>query len=231
MRKRDVIKRTLFTLDKWGLLAALVMGALILYFGSFGGYGMFFILVLIWFLALSALATSFKKEAKKRIGVYERARGWKNVVANGAVPFIVAMLFFLNMKYDIVTPTVLVVSYVASVGAVAADKFSSEIGVLGGKPVSIISFKEVEIGKSGGISFLGSAAGVFASMLVALSLFNTKYFTFYFLVVVAASFIGNVFDSIFGHFEENGIGNKYTSNAACSLIGFVSCFLILIYLA
>jgi hypothetical protein len=47
---------------------------------------------------------------------------------------------------------------------------------------------------------------------------NSAIFAFIFAIIVGG-FIGTLVDSILGHFEEKGIGNKYSSNFVCSVAG------------
>ena len=59
-------------------------------------------------------------------------------------------------------------------------------------------------------SFIGAAIIGFSGMAVGLSPL--------FVVIIAVSgLLGSVVDSIAGHFEEKGIGNKYTSNILCAI--------------
>ncbi len=216
---------SLLTLDKHGILAAAVIALLLILLGGF--MGIFFFLVLLWFLILSAVATRYGKKKKKMLGVYEESRGWKNVVANGIMPVIVAVAYFVNAHVGFIDPTALVVAYVASVGAVTADKFASEIGVLDGDPIMLFTLKPARKGVSGAVTWLGLAAGLLASMLIGAALVFEEGFPIYMLVVIISGFVGNIVDSALGYFENKGIGNKYTSNFACALAGAVAAVLLL----
>ena len=54
------------------------------------------------------------------MGLYEHERGWENVLSNGLLPSILA----------IGSPYLGPFPFIASIAAVTADKFGSEIGVL-----------------------------------------------------------------------------------------------------
>ncbi len=221
------------TLDVVGLLAALTLGALILVFG-----GLAELAVMLAFLIVSAAATRYGKERKIRIGTYENVRGWKNVAANGAVPLALAFAQFL-LRTGVLQETgaalpqhlffALVVGYAASVSAITADKLSSEIGVLDARAFGLLTLKRGRPGVSGLVSALGLEAGFLAALLVA-AVWAVIYvgggivpMTSAVLLVVAvivfSGILGDLADSFFGFFEERGIGNKYTSNIACSFSG------------
>lgn len=207
------------TLDIDGLLLATGMGLLLLTFG--GAQAGFFLVTIVWFLLLSALVTDIGKSKKIKIGMYEPARGWRNVLANGIIPLLIVII------YAMVGNPFLAVAYAASVASVTADKFSSEIGMLNGKPIMLIGLQRVKQGTSGGVSVLGLVAGIVASVLIGLALVLMQNFVFYLFVVVFSAFIGNLVDSFLGFFERKGVGSKYTSNALCALTGGAVCFLIL----
>ena len=138
----------------------------------------------------------------------------------------------------------------ASVAAVTADKFSSELGVLDGEPTSIVTFKKVEKGTSGGVTLFGIGMGVLGAFLIAIVsafvffLFNPVLFgcpqsgcgsvpLLLILLIVAAcigGFFGTISDSYLGYFEEKGVGNKYTSNFICSIIGALAGFAIVVFI-
>ena len=209
--------KTFLTLDLLGLGVALFMGVLILIFG--GSEGLWFLLIIILFLVVSALVTRFKKGRKIAMKTYERARGWKNVVANGAVPLIASFAFFLNAHYNYTRPEILVVAYVASVASITADKFSSEIGILDNRVLDILTLKRTRPGKSGGVSALGIAAGAVGAFIISLGLLSFSNAMALMAVVVFSGLAGDLADSVLGYFEEKGIGNKYTSNFVCAVVG------------
>ena len=234
----------IFTLDRMGVVLAFVFGALLWFLGL--GIGYFMVLESIVFIVVAALATDLGTAYKKRVGTYQRDRGVKNVMANGLAPLFMAVGFFLATNYLQLghANLLFLVGFVGSVAAVAADKFGSEIGVFGGRPVMIFGWRRVRIGTSGGITMLGLLAGLLASAIMAVptvtvaqfvvasslpqgygtlvhgpSLWVSMPMLVLMLSVVAGGFIGNVADSALGYFEEKGTGNKYTSNFFSSVIG------------
>ena len=207
--------RTLFTLDKKGIGSALILGLLLLIFG-----GISFLLIMLLFLVLSSFVTYYGVKAKSSMQLFEKSRSWKNVVANGIVPLFVSIAYYFNPSIE------LIFVYVVSVAAVTADKFASEIGVLDGIPRSILNFKKVKKGTSGGVTLLGIFASLLGSFLISIVLIPFGIY----LVIISTilGLFGSIVDSISGVFEEKGYGNKYTSNILCSLSASILAYLILL---
>ncbi len=216
---------SLFTLDISGTLLALAFGIAVLYFGL--GLWWFFIAVLVDFLVLSSLATKAGDGVKSGIRGYEKVRSWKNVAANGVVPVMVIIAYFLNAAYQFAPSYIFVAAFVASVAAITADKFASEFGVLDGTPTTLITGKKARKGTSGAITWFGTLMGIVASFFVGFTYFAIGQSLFVFAVIIVAGVAGNLVDSFFGYFEENGIGNKYTSNILCSAAGALVCLAVL----
>ena len=226
------------TLDMKGVALAVALAILMLYFGGWQ-YGWTFVAVMVFFLVLSAIVTRLGMKYKKNAKLYQETRGVKNVMANGLGPLIFALLVYVAMSYDM-NAMPFVVGFIASAAAVAADKFSSEIGVLNGAPTSIVTFRKLRKGTSGGVTWLGLSAGLIGSLLVAM-LGVTLVFAmgtwncpsngcggtilhYYLLLLLYATIggaAGTVTDSYLGHLEERNIGSKYTSNFFCSIAGGV----------
>jgi uncharacterized protein (TIGR00297 family) len=217
----------LFTLDSKGILLAVAMGALILFLG--GADGLLFLSDLLLFLVLSAAVTRIGKIKKLGIGVYEHVRSWRNVLANGAVPTAAALLYWLNSWHPFVTPGILVLAYVASVCAVTADKFGSELGVLDGEPTMLLTLKRTKKGVSGGVTGIGLLSSLVGSAIIGLSALLFGGGLAGVAIVTLAGFLGSIVDSILGYFEENGIGNKFTSNFFCSVTGLLACLFMLLW--
>lgn len=215
---------SLLTLDSKGIIAALVLGILIFLLG--GVYGPFFILVILTFLVISAFATLVGRRKKVAMASYREMRGWKNVAANGVMPLLAALAYAINPMGAYAQ--VFVVVYVASIAAAAADKFGSELGVLDGQPVSIVTFKRARKGSSGAVSAFGLLMSLVAAVIMAMFVLPMGLGMGAFAVVVLAGFAGSIVDSLFGHFEEKGIGDKYTTNVMCAASAFIIAFFLLI---
>lgn len=193
-------------LDKWGILLAVLMAVIIWFFG-----GLNYLALMLSFLVLGVIATRYEHSVKRDMGIYEHERGWENVLSNGLVPTVLAVASIF------VGP----VPFIASIAATTSDTFASEIGVLEkGKPFSLENFRRVKPGTSGAVSIMGTIAslvGATAIGIIAIFLFGINPFTA--LLVAVAGFLGSFVDTIFGIFEERGVGTKGTTNFICALTG------------
>ncbi len=226
---------TFLTLDVKGALAALLLGGVLF---VLDGFGFLFVTFMLYFLVLSAVVTTIGRKRKKHLGVYQNSRSIANVLSNGCGPLIFAVgVFFsiaLNHPFWI---CITLAGFGASVAAITADKFSSEIGVLDGTPSDILNMRKVSKGASGGVTALGLSAGLLAAILIALPFgylvspafpLNLAGLAYYVILAVAlGGFVGTLVDSILGHFEERKIGNKFSSNFFCSICGGIVGMLVL----
>ncbi|MFH0927696.1 MAG: DUF92 domain-containing protein [Candidatus Micrarchaeota archaeon] len=196
-------------LDRLGLVLALVMGAAVLVLGSVE----FFVIFLV-FLAASVLVTKQGYAQKRELGIYEHERSWENVLANGIVPTAAA----------IASPLIGPGAYLGSVAAIAADKFASELGVLGPAPKSLLTFKEGKRGESGCVSPLGTLVSFSGAMIIAISahfLMPASVDAWQMVYIGLVGFAGSFADSLAGVLEERGIGTKATTNAICAVVGAI----------
>ncbi|MDD5340441.1 MAG: DUF92 domain-containing protein [Candidatus ainarchaeum sp.] len=193
-------------LDKGGILLAVVFGAILLISG-----GPAYLALMLAFFLLAVIVTRYEYEIKRDMGLYEHERGWENVLSNGLLPAILAIL----------SPFIGPMPFIASLAAVMADKFGSEIGVLAAEnPVSILEFKPVKPGTSGGMSSLGTVASLAgATTIGACAIFAFGLNPTQALLVGLAGLAGSIADTVFGVFEERGFGTKGTTNFICSLVG------------
>jgi uncharacterized protein (TIGR00297 family) len=246
----------ILTLDLKGVALAFVIAFFLLLCGGFTVDSLFFVGLMVYFLLLSAAVTRVGKKFKKKAKLWEETRGIKNVMANGYGPLIYATLFALGWSYLQALQPFFLVAFAASAAAVTADKFSSEIGVLGSVPISIMTGKPVKKGVSGGVTLLGTLSGLFGAFLIALPIVAYHSFAFaegaglsqcstvcfgaiapaitiqaWLLAVTIGGFIGTLVDSVLGYYEEKGIGSKYSSNFACSIAGGLVGMLVYLLLA
>jgi uncharacterized protein (TIGR00297 family) len=201
----------LLLLDLKGIFCAFILGIIVVVFSrNLWAQNLF---LLVSFLILSVFATKYRHEEKKEKGIYEHERGWENVVSNGLIPGICIFLFYFFGREFIF-------SYICSIAAVNSDKFASEFGVLSERPISLKNFKKVKQGTSGAISFLGTFMAFVGSILIGtIAYFLYKFDPFLIFYVGFAGLIGCFFDTFAGILEEEGIGNKSTSNIICSIVG------------
>ncbi len=206
--KTSKVRKTLL-LDKKAILLALVLGVLL------AVIDVFYLIMMLIFLTLAVIATKYRYYDKKQMGVYEHERGWENVLANGLVPLIGALL----------SPG----AFLGSLSAVMSDKFASELGILGKDPINLRNFKKTKRGTSGAVSLFGTWMSLIGALLIGLSalLLFPQYSLWQVLLIGLIGFLGSVVDSIFGVFEEKGIGTKTTTNIICAIIGLILGFILL----
>jgi len=185
------------SLNKSGALAATFVGTII--FGL-GGW-QWAILLLTFFITSSGLSRAFKK---RKQGLDEKfskghARDAGQVFGNGGVATLFVVLHALYPESGIGW-----VGFAASLAAVNADTWATELGVLNPTPPRMITDprRRVEMGTSGGISLWGTVASLLGSSIIALfavllspsGTLNTNYF----LLITAAGLAGSLFDSFLG---------------------------------
>lgn len=195
-------------LDKGGILLAVIFGAAVLVFG-----GPPYLALMLAFFVLAMAVTRYEYELKREMGLYEHERGWENVLSNGLLPALLALA----------SPYVGPIPFIASIAAITADKFGSEIGVLSAdNPLSVLDLKPVKPGTSGGMSTLGTVASLGGATVVgACAMFLFGINPTQALLVGIAGLFGSLVDTVFGAFEERGFGTKGTTNFICSLAGAV----------
>lgn len=194
-------------LDFAGLGLAAVMGVIVALVNPV------FLAIMLIFLVLSVVVTRYGYEKKRDLGLYEHERSWENVLANGAIPTICA----------VANPMIGWGAYVGSIAAITADKFASELGVLGGEPISLMNFKKTKAGRNGAITLFGSLMSLDGALIIGLAaMFLIPGIDLRKAVGIGLiGFGGSMVDSLVGVLEERGIGNKATTNAICALFGAV----------
>jgi len=137
-------------LDLLGSIFMIIMGVIIIF-----AAGVNWLLLIFLFLILGVAFTRYKYDYKKEIGVYEGTRTIKNVVSNGIVAFVMAA--FGNYA-----------GFIGSIATATADTMASEVGVAT-TPRLITNFKKVSPGTDGGVSVLGTFAGIIGAGLIGLA--------------------------------------------------------------
>ena len=165
---------------------------------SFGSWKM--LVPLFLFFILSSLLSKFRdgkaQNIKDNIADKGSTRDAFQVLANGSLPALIAVLsYFYNYE-------LLLLVFGAVIAVVTSDTWSTEIGYFSKKkPVSIINFKNVPKGTSGGITLLGSLGGIAGAFVIALSMLivfpELISFKEVFIITIAG-FAGSLFDSLLG---------------------------------
>ena len=164
--------------------------------------GINWLAILLLFLLLGSAFTKFKSDYKKRIGLTHEKRTIKNVISNGIVPVIMALLG----NYG---------GFLGAIATATADTMASEIGVLS-KPILITSQEKVKPGTDGGVSVLGTLIIGVSAFIVNVS----PDITHSICISLIAGMVGCFADSLLGAtLERNGLFNNEHVNLTATIIG------------
>jgi len=188
-----------------GALAAFIVG-----FGLFTFSFLAWILLLAFFIS-SSLLTKFKSSLKTEVQEKFEKGGQRDawqVFANGLPPVFYILFLTFYFSFDLLSP--LFIAIAAYFAAVNADTFSTEIGILAKSPPRWIlnPGRIVDKGTSGGVTALGSFAGVIGSFEISciltfgIFLVDSRLSFSVLLLVMGIVFIsgilGNIIDSLLG---------------------------------
>lgn len=204
-------------LDFTGSIFAFVLGFTVSYFGS-----IYFLVLLIIFVAVSHITTEYKHSLKENITGFENTRSWKSVVSKGSVPLIVSLL-----PLDFTSKSVL---FTVAVAAATSDTISGEMGVLSGNAYYITTLKRARPGDDGAVSAIGELWALAGSILIAIpSLLFFNISTVYLLIIIIFGFLGSQLDSLFGLIlERRGWVKKYTVNILAIGISIILAYLFML---
>ncbi len=150
------------SLSKSGAFAAMILGTII--FGLAGGI-LWAVLLLTFFFTSSALSRAFKKRKQGLNEKYSKGdQRDAGQFGNGglAAAFVIFHYFYPESNIGWI-------GFAASLAAVNADTWATELGVLNRTPPRMITDprKRVEKGTSGGVSLVGTLASLAGSALIA----------------------------------------------------------------
>ncbi|HPO55372.1 MAG TPA: DUF92 domain-containing protein [Ignavibacteriaceae bacterium] len=235
-----VLSYRLKFLTRDGAMAAFLLASFVY---GYGGWK--WTVPILTFFILSSLISKIRKMENADVDDYFEKTGTRDylqVIANGGLAGSLVLLDYVfrsEMFYLV---------YIVFIAAACADTWSTEIGnIFRGKTFSIVSFRQVHPGVSGGVSWQGSLGGLAGSTAVIFSALSWIDIGGV-ITLILFGFAGTVIDSIFGatlqrHFvcQSCGIiteksvhcskpalshsGMKYIDNdavnlMACSLVGF-----------
>lgn len=157
-----------------------------------------------------------------------RARGLLSAVANLGIPMLLALSMFTS--FGPAFHRKLTLAICAAMGSALADTLSHDIGIFDPNVYSILTWRNIQPGQDGGVSLLGSFAGIatalmFAFLVFALGLSSAASAP----IIVLAIAVGNAMDSLLGAtLQSRGILSNEavnllsTSCAAAVIVGLVS---------
>lgn len=193
------LKKQLLTLS--GALTAFVVGMMFYFLGGFSSWS-----YLILFFISSGVIEIIKKKFNLVVEVSvskeeSEGRNITQVLANSLPALSCLILYSLTGQW------LFYVAMVATIAGATADTWSSQIGILSSKlPISVKTFKPIEVGLSGGVSLLGIVASLGGASFMAglYLLFNigkdvglVQTFLII-LVIVLSGVVGSIVDSILG---------------------------------
>jgi uncharacterized protein (TIGR00297 family) len=155
---------------------------------------------ILTFFILSSLLSKVGKKKKQRYSDRIEKSGSRDVLqvlANGGLAGVLLMIWYfypLNIFY---------ILYVGSLAAVTADTWATELGMLSrSTPRSILNFKQVPAGASGGITVIGTVGAALGSLVLAgvgmLSGLPMVISGRVFWIILLAGFLASMVDSILG---------------------------------
>jgi uncharacterized protein (TIGR00297 family) len=174
-------------LDGGGALAAFAVGT-----ATFGSLGFRGAALLLAFFVSSVFLSRVGAERKRALdaGGKSGARDAGQVLANGGVAALCALLALtVDGRYA--------AGFAGALAAATADTWGTEIGALAaGRPRSIVTFRPVAAGLSGGVTFAGTLAELGGALAIAGIAYALDLSAF--VTVLAAGFAGALVDSILG---------------------------------
>ncbi len=139
-----------------GWAAAAAVGALILGFGGWRHAAL-----LVTFFGTSTLLTLWHIERKSH-PEHTRGRSASQVLANGLVAAI------LTIWWGVAPSPSLATAFAAVIAASTADTWATEVGMLSARPPRLITtWRAIPRGASGGVTLLGTTAGLVGAGLIA----------------------------------------------------------------
>jgi uncharacterized protein (TIGR00297 family) len=205
-----------------GMLTGILIGLLTIVLGDYGWFAM-----LIAFFGIGGLSSKYRYDEKADRGIAEEnegARGTRNVLANSLVALVAVLGAAVSPELGVPEQAFLF-AYAGAVGAALADTLSSELGGLYDNPRLITTFRVVEPGTDGAVTWQGELAGLTGAVIVALIGFGAfgSIGATGATVIVAASVVGMTADSILGATVEGTLcgnqGVNFMATLVAALVG------------
>lgn len=193
-----VVARAMGAVTDGGALVGVIIAFLLMVAVGLGGF-----LPLLTVFVLTLLATRWRSERKRSLGVAERSTGRSasQVLANLGAASICALAVIVFPRQT----RTLMVGAMAALAEAAADTISSEIGQAAAKQARmIVDFQLAPIGTNGAVSLEGTFAGCMAACVVAWASTFFGVVLWRWVPVIAIAGTGGMFlDSILGATFEN----------------------------
>ena len=205
-----------------GMLTGVFLGLLTIVLGDYGWFVM-----LITFFGVGGLSTKFRYEEKKTRGIAEEnegARGSGNVLANSTTALVAVIGAAASPSHIPIAPEVFLFAFAGSIAAAMSDTLSSEIGGLFDNPRLITTFRRVDPGTDGAVTWQGELAGVVGAALIAaiaLAMFD-EVTGLGFGVIVGAGVVGMTADSLLGATIEGPYVGNQGVNFLATLVAAVA---------
>lgn len=174
-------------LNKKAIVLAYIVGVIVFFFNLSA-----YIILLMYFVGTTIVEKITEKNKNEK-------RSGRQVFVNFIFAFVSLILFIIVKKKEFF------VLYCAMLAESMSDTLASTVGSKYAKKVySIIKFRSTERGISGGVSLIGTAAGFFASIYIALAFFitnvliNNEYSINDICLIIFLGFFGMLIDSILG---------------------------------
>jgi uncharacterized protein (TIGR00297 family) len=210
-----VLFRASGAVDRSGMFAGFLVGVSTYTFASWPGF-----LILISFFVLGSATTRMGMRRKQRLGIAQEKRGARSArhaLANCGVAVYLAFLVAAAAS-----PDVFRLAFVCAYATAVFDTVSSEIGrAYGGRPVLITTLRRVPAGTDGAVSWIGTFAGMTASLAVCAVAILCGFLGARFAwIVLVAAFIGSTADSVLGAtLERRGLMDNEAVNFSNTLVG------------
>ena len=214
-----------------GVTPSGAVAGLAISYAIYVGAGLAGFAALVMLFVLTWCSTRLGRRRKRLLGVRDDTRGRTaaQVVSNLGVAGLCALAALASPA-----PQVFVLAMAAALAEAAADTVSSEVGEATGRDALLITtLRRVPAGTDGGVTLIGSCAGIFAALLVAGVVFWQPHAgSRVFLVAALGGILGVVCDSFLGATLERRhiLGNNgvnFLSTAFAATLGWLAAHFLL----
>jgi uncharacterized protein (TIGR00297 family) len=188
------------------------------------------LVVFVVFVVAGSVSSRLGADAKRALGVmqeHDGRRTWVHALANAGPAAAIVGLSRVVPGMDAPAADL---AATGTLAAMLSDTVASEWGTwLGGRPRSIITWREVPIGADGGVTAAGLLAAAIAGLVAgALAMPFHADPAHVFFIIGAAGFAGNLADSVLGATIEPWLGRHGGAwvNALASLVGGLTAWML-----